>query len=111
MPSVSTPMPIAVKKLIENVVLRLSSVGKMPSRLGCKVSSFNRSTNFFTPIACERSRKSSLMKIRELEVVSSSLIRITDRTCQPNASVASRCEKNCAIMRIWFDSRRWIVSY
>lgn len=51
MPSVSTPMPIAVKKLMLKRVLRGLSMGKMPPRDGSRTSSLNLSDSFLMPIA------------------------------------------------------------
>lgn len=48
--SVNTPMPIAVKKLMLNLVLRGLSIGKMPAREGTTDSSFILSLSFFMPM-------------------------------------------------------------
>jgi hypothetical protein len=50
MPSVSTPMPIAVKKLMLKRVLRGLSTGKIPANAGSRASSFILSDNFFIPM-------------------------------------------------------------
>lgn len=49
MPSVSTPMPIAVKKLMLKRVFFGLSVGKMPANAGCSSSALNRSVRSFMP--------------------------------------------------------------
>lgn len=73
MPSVSTPIPMAVKKLMLKRVLRGSSMGKMPPREGSRTSSFILSLNFFMPMPWASSSMRILMKIRDEDVVSSSL--------------------------------------
>ena len=50
------------------------------------------------------------MKIRELEVVSSSFNEMMDRTCQGMASVESMCPQNFALFLSWLVSLRCIVS-
>jgi hypothetical protein len=89
MPSVTTPMPIAVKKLIANRVFCGSSVGNMPVRQSCSEGSFSRSTTSFWPSDAMSSSNMILMKIRELEVVSSSFSFITSKTVQLMASEAN----------------------
>jgi hypothetical protein len=71
-PSVSTPIPMAVKKLMLKRVLRGLSMGKIPANAGSRASSFILSDNFFIPIFWASSSIKILMKIREDEVVSSS---------------------------------------
>lgn len=112
MPSVSTPMPIAVKKLMEKRVLLWSSasVGKTPVRLSCSMGSLKRATTSFWPKKDSSSSNKILMKIRDEDVVSSSFSLMTWKTCHPIASVASKCAKNCAMIRRRFVSKRWIVS-
>jgi hypothetical protein len=112
MPSVRTPMPIAVKKLMEKRVLLWSSasVGKTPARLSCSIGSLKRATTSFWPRNERSSSKRILMKIRELDVVSSSFSLTARKTCHPMASVANRWAKNWAMMRRRFVSKRWIVS-
>jgi hypothetical protein len=92
MPSVRTPMPMAVKKLMEKRVLDWSSasVGKTPVRLSCSMGSLKRSTTDFWPREASSSSKRILMKIRELEVVSSSLSLMTVKTCHPIPSDESK---------------------
>ena len=51
------------------------------------------------PRASARSWKRILIKMRELEVVSSSLRWMMDRTCQPIASELSMCPKKRAMFR------------
>jgi len=108
--SVMLPMPMAVKKLMEKRVLRGLSLGKRPSRLDWRASSRMRSVSFFMLRACARSSKRILMKMRELEVVSSSLRWMTERTCQPIASEARRWPKNWAMILSLLVSYLWIVS-
>jgi len=88
--SVIAPMPIAVKKLMLNLVLRGLSIGKMLIKDGWSWSAFMRSCNFFIPMDCVNSSNRILMKIRDDDVVSSSFMWMTDRTSQPMASEAKR---------------------
>lgn len=104
MPSVSTPMPIAVKKLMLKRVFFGSSVGKMPTKAGWSSSALKRSASCFIPTPCARSSIKILMKIREDDVVSSSLRWMLCNTCHPIASLASRWPMNCATMRRRFVS-------
>lgn len=73
MPSVNAPIPMAVKKLMLKRVFRGLSIGKMPAKDGCSISSFNLSCVFFIPRLWVKSSNKILMKMREEEVVSSSL--------------------------------------
>lgn len=90
MPSVSAPMPMAVKKLMLKRVLRGLSIGKSPANAGCRVSSFIRSVSFFIPMPCAKSSNRILMKIREEDVVSSSLRWIALIACHPMASEVNK---------------------
>jgi hypothetical protein len=71
-PSVNTPIPMAVKKLMLKRVLRGLSIGKMPAKAGARVSSAILSDSFFIPKFWANSSIRILIKIREDEVVSSS---------------------------------------
>lgn len=94
MSSVRRPMPMAVKKLMAKRVCTGLSLGNMPVRLGCNTSSRSLVARVVMPIAWEISSKSILMKIREEDVVSSSLRWMMERTCQPIPSLLRRCPKN-----------------
>lgn len=94
MPSVNTPIPIAVKKLMLKRVFFGLSVGNMPASAGWRSSALRRSVSPFMPTPCAKSSIKILMKIREDEVVSSSFSLMTWKTCQPMASDASRWPKN-----------------
>ena len=51
------------------------------------------------------------MKMRDDEVVSSSVSRIALSTAHGSASVASRCAKSLAVLRSLLVSSRWISPY
>ena len=55
--------------------------------------------------------KSTLMKMREDDVVSSSVITRYSITPHGSASECSRCAKNLAMLRSLLVSRRWIIAY
>ena len=111
--SVKAPRPMLVKKLMANLVSLGLSRGISPSQESDMVASrvltipssenkysqvtfanFYLSTNFVIPRNSASSWKSILMKILELEVVSSSFNLMTCNTSQPMASVCRRWEKN-----------------
>jgi len=105
------PRPIDVKKLIAKRVFFGLSFGKRPSKKTAIVSSCRRAFSFGSPIYCESSWNRILMKIREDDVVVSSVIAIVDMTLQGIASAYNNCAKNFATFRNLFVSSRWIVSY
>lgn len=109
-PSVNMPIPMAVKKLMLNLVFFGSSVGNMPVSAGCSSSNFMRSASPFMPRPCARSSIKILMKIRDDDVVSSSLSLTEWKTCQPIPSDVSRWPKNWAMIRSRLVSKRWMVS-
>jgi hypothetical protein len=57
----------------KRMLRRLSPRGKRPSRLGWSIGSLHRDCSFAMPISSTISWNRILMKIREAEVVSSSL--------------------------------------
>lgn len=71
--SVIAPNPMAVKKLIENLVARRSVSGNIFANTCCMDGSANRSFNFARPILSLISVHKILIKIRLADVVSSSL--------------------------------------
>lgn len=87
-------------------MLRGLSIGKSPSKLGRRMGSINLSRSFGNPRCSAMSWNRILMKIRLLEVVSSSFKWIIDRTCQPIASLLRICPKKRAILRRRFVSYR-----
>ncbi|WVZ23247.1 hypothetical protein V8G54_001791 [Vigna mungo] len=88
--SVRPPRPMDVKKLMQNRVFFGLSFGNMDSKDSCIIGSFNRSFSSRIPRCSDNSWKRILINIREEEVVSSSVRRIYDKTCQGKASVPSK---------------------
>ena len=85
--SVRAPKPILVKKLIENLAFCTLSLGNTPERCCYNVSSLSLLTNPSIPRFSLRSWKRILIKMRELEVVSSSVSLMIERHDQLMASV------------------------
>lgn len=71
--SVRPPRPIEVKKLMANRVFLGLSFGKMPSNESCIIGSDNLSFSLRRPRCSESSWKRILMKIRDDDVVCSSV--------------------------------------
>jgi hypothetical protein len=86
-PSVKAPSWIEVKKLIANRVSRGLFRGKTPANHPCIDSSLNLSFSFRIPMPSDNSWQRILMKIRLLEVVSSSFNLMYSNTLQAKASV------------------------
>lgn len=99
-------MPIAVKKLMLNRVFFGLSVGNIPAVAAASSSLLSFSVSVFIPTPCARSSINILMKIRDEEVVSSSLSLMTWNISQLIASLLSKCPKNCAIILNRFVSYR-----
>ena len=112
--SVRPPKPIEVKKLMAKRVFLGLSFGKSPSKKTCMVSSWSRvlswikihqfnsqkflwNFTFGRPIYWDSSWNKILMKIRDEDVVVSSVIAIVESTDQGIASAYSNCEKNWMI--------------
>ena len=109
--SVRPPRPIEVKKLMAKRVSRGFSRGKRPAKTSDMYWSLNRSRSVARPRCSASSWQRILTKIRDDDVVSSSLSRTYSRHVQGSASVSSRCAKNLATFRSLFVSRRWIIAY
>lgn len=77
--SVSAPRPILVKKFMLNRAFCTESRGNTAPRCCYTVSSWSFLVRDSSPRFSARSWKSILMKMRELEVVSSSVRRMADR--------------------------------
>ena len=106
MSSVSAPREMEVKKLMLNRVLRGSSLGMMPWKYS-RISGFCIfSLSCFKPSASASSWNRILIKIRELDVVASSVSWMYARHVHDMASVASKCAKNFATLRSLFVSKR-----
>jgi hypothetical protein len=116
-PSVSRPRPIDVKKLMAKRVLRGLSRGNRPANDSCIDASSSRCFSLarprYLPIACgtnvpitdktithsASSLKRILMKIRDDDVVSSSLSRMWYITVHSSASECSKCANNFDTLR------------
>ena len=85
--SVRAPRPILVKKLIENLAFCTLSLGNTPARCCYNVSTLSLLTSPSIPRFSLRSWNRILMKMRELDVVSSSVRRMMERHDQLMASV------------------------
>ena len=99
MPSVRPPSPIAVQKLIAKRVFFEVSLGKRPSKELAMCGSVRRSRSARSPMYSAISWKSTLMKMRDDEVVSSSVMTTYSITPQGSASEWIRCAKNLAMLR------------
>mmetsp|Transcript_18193 Transcript_18193/g.34645 ORF Transcript_18193/g.34645 Transcript_18193/m.34645 type:complete len:224 (-) Transcript_18193:337-1008(-) len=109
--SVRPPSPMDVKKLMLKRVLRGTSLGKIPPKYSCMEGSDKRVLSSRRPMFSASSWNRILMKMREEEVVSSSVMTMFASTTHGSASVASRCAKNLAVLRSLLVSRRWIMPY
>jgi len=109
--SVSPPRPIAVQKLMAKRVFLAESVGKSPWKEASAAGSLRRSLNCFRPRYSATSWKSTLMKMRDDEVVSASVMTMYSKTPHGNASEWTRWPKNFAMLRSLLVSRRWIIAY
>jgi len=134
------PRPMLVNTLMAKRVFLGLSLGNKPVKLVASMTgSSKRVFSACNPIRCDNScmvqhdtRKNAersngnrthecgegvltiskfLMKIREDDVVSSSVRRMYSNTLQSSASEYSKCEKNLATLRMRFVSYRWIVAY
>ena len=109
--SVMPPKPIAVQKLIAKRVFFAVSFGKRPINDGCMFGATSLSRRVFNPMYSAISWKSTLIKMREEEVVSSSVITIYSITPHGSAFECNKCAKNLAMLRSLLVSRRWIIEY
>mmetsp|Transcript_20365 Transcript_20365/g.28209 ORF Transcript_20365/g.28209 Transcript_20365/m.28209 type:complete len:223 (-) Transcript_20365:1413-2081(-) len=109
--SVNPPRPIEVKKLIAKRVLRGISFGNTPLKYSVIEESLRRVLSWRRFMASDSSWNKILIKMREEEVVSSSVITMFLSTVQGSASVANKCAKNLAVFLNLFVSSRWIMSY
>ena len=71
--SVKPPKPMDVKKLIANLTFFGVSRGMMPWKYSAMLASINRTFNFRSPSASESSWNKIFMKIRDDDVVASSV--------------------------------------
>jgi len=110
-PSVSPPSPIEVKKLMLKRVLRGLLRGKSPMKHSCMNGSSRRVRIFFSPMNSANSWKRILMKIRDEDVVSSSLSWTYSKHVQGSASVCNKWAKNFATFLNLFVSYLWIDWY
>ena len=108
--SVTTPAPILVKKLIENRVSFGLPSGNMLAYASCIDGSLNRSASTLRPRCDCSSENRILMKMRDEEVVSSSVMCTASKHAQLMLSEASSAPKKRAMLRSRFVSYRWMVS-
>jgi hypothetical protein len=109
--SVKPPRPMEVKKLMANLVFLGVSLGIIPWKYSAMPASCSRWFSFLRPSASESSWKRILMKMRDDDVVASSVSWRYARHVHETASVERRCAKNLAVFLSLFVSRRWIVEY
>ena len=86
------------------------SMGNMPRQDILTSGSLKRSATTFRPMLSVISWKRILIKIRELDVVSSSVSWMQSNTFHDTASDARRCPKKRAMFRRRLVSYRWMVS-
>mmetsp|Transcript_52208 Transcript_52208/g.161709 ORF Transcript_52208/g.161709 Transcript_52208/m.161709 type:complete len:309 (-) Transcript_52208:1415-2341(-) len=108
--SVRRPRPMAVKKLMAKRMFFELSLGKRPAKCCCSSGSCSRLHSFSMPQVSESSWKMTLMKMRLLEVVVSSVIRTWAKMDQEMPSVSSRCAKNLPMFLSLLVSRRCTVA-
>ena len=111
MPSVSPPRPMAVQKLIAKRVFFAVSSGKRPANDGCMCGSASLAASCLRPMNSATSWKRTLMKMREEDVVSSSVMIMYSSAPHGSASECNRCAKNLATLRSLLVSSRWIIEY
>jgi hypothetical protein len=110
-PSVMPPSPMAVQKLMAKRVFLGESMGKRPSKEGCIAGSERRSLSCLRPRYSAISWKRTLMKMREEEVVSASVMTRYSITPHGSAFEWIRWPKNLAMLRSLLVSSRWIMAY
>ena len=106
---VAVGVPGAARQVPAAVALEQGAGGGVAPT--CMCSSLRRSRSSLRPMYSATSWKSTLMKIRDEEVVSSSVITRYSITPHGSASEWIRCAKNLATLRSLFVSSRWIIAY
>ena len=99
MPSVTTPAPILVKKLIEKRVSRGLSIGNMLAYALCICGAANRAANSLRPSRDCSSANRIFIKIRDDDVVSSSFMCTASKHSQLMPSAARIEPKKRAMLR------------